>query len=79
LEELCSSAAAPALDRGWYNCLTFEGPGQGGVIRKQKIPFRYDWEKVVSPVIDYAIKRNSKWNIAFYNNKCIKFILENIC
>jgi pimeloyl-ACP methyl ester carboxylesterase len=56
LEELYASAAAPALDRG-YNCLTFEGPGQGGVIRKQKIPFRYDWEKVVTPVMDYAISR----------------------
>ena len=56
LEELYASAAAPALERG-YNCLTFEGPGQGGVIRKQKIPFRYDWEKVVSPVVDYALSR----------------------
>jgi alpha-beta hydrolase superfamily lysophospholipase len=44
------------LERG-YNCLTFEGPGQGGVIRKQKIPFRYDWEKVVTPVVDYALSR----------------------
>jgi hypothetical protein len=32
LEELYTSAAAPPLERG-YNCLTFEGPGQGGVIR----------------------------------------------
>ena len=55
LEELYASAA-PALDRD-YNCLTFEGPGQGGVIRKQKIPFRYDWEKVVTPVMDYALSR----------------------
>jgi pimeloyl-ACP methyl ester carboxylesterase len=62
LEELYSSAAAPALDRG-YNCLTFEGPGQGGVIRKQKISFRYDWEKVVTPVIDYAIKRKDDFAI----------------
>jgi pimeloyl-ACP methyl ester carboxylesterase len=54
LEELYASAAAPALDRG-YNCLTFEGPGQGGVIRQQKIPFRHDWENVVTPVIDYAL------------------------
>ncbi|MGA7898572.1 MAG: alpha/beta fold hydrolase [Nitrososphaeraceae archaeon] len=56
LEELYTSAAAPALERG-YNCLTFEGPGQGGVIRKQKIPYRYDWEKVVTPVVDYALTR----------------------
>lgn len=44
------------MERG-YNCLTFEGPSQGGVIRKQKIPFRYDWEKVVTPVVDYALSR----------------------
>jgi pimeloyl-ACP methyl ester carboxylesterase len=62
LEELYSSAAAPALERG-YNCLTFEGPGQGGVIRKQKIPFRYDWEKVVSPVIDYTVKKKTEFGI----------------
>jgi dienelactone hydrolase len=37
--------------------LTFEGPGQGELIRKQKIPFRYDWEKVISPVMDYALTR----------------------
>jgi pimeloyl-ACP methyl ester carboxylesterase len=55
LEELYTAAAAPALERG-YNCLTFEGPGQGGVIRKQKIPFRYDWEKVVTAVIDFVIQ-----------------------
>ncbi|MFL6326832.1 MAG: alpha/beta hydrolase family protein [Nitrososphaeraceae archaeon] len=59
LEELYTSAAAPALERG-YNCLTFEGPGQGGVIRKQKIPFRYDWEKVVTPVVDYALTTRTK-------------------
>ena len=35
VEELYTSAAAPALERG-YNCMTFEGPGQGGMIRKQK-------------------------------------------
>jgi pimeloyl-ACP methyl ester carboxylesterase len=55
LEELYTAAAAPALERG-YDCITFEGPGQGGVIRKQKIPFRYDWEKVVTPVIDFIIQ-----------------------
>ena len=38
--------------------MTFEGPGQGGVIRKQNIPFRYDWEKVVTPVLDYAFSRD---------------------
>ncbi|HYF99661.1 MAG TPA: alpha/beta fold hydrolase [Candidatus Saccharimonadales bacterium] len=62
LEELYSSAVAPAIERG-YNCLTFEGPGQGEVIRKQKIPFRYDWEKVITPVIDFALSKKSQYNI----------------
>jgi alpha-beta hydrolase superfamily lysophospholipase len=45
-----------ALSRG-YRCLIFEGPGQGAMIRHQNIPFRPDWEHVVSPVIDYALTR----------------------
>ena len=59
LEELYISAALLRMERG-YNCLTFEGPGQGGLIRKQKIPFRYDWEKVVTPVVDYALTNKPK-------------------
>ncbi|MFC1589861.1 alpha/beta hydrolase family protein [Candidatus Omnitrophota bacterium] len=55
-EELYFEVGAAALSRG-YNCLLFEGPGQGEVIRIQKIPFRYDWEKVVTPVVDYALAR----------------------
>ncbi len=43
-----------AIKRG-YNCLVFEGPGQGQTIRDQGLPFRYDWENVISPVIDYAL------------------------
>jgi pimeloyl-ACP methyl ester carboxylesterase len=62
MEELYSAAAAPALERG-YNCLTFEGPGQGEVIRRQKIPFRHDWERVVTPVIDYALNRKEEFRI----------------
>lgn len=53
-EELYWEIAAEALRRG-YHCLTFEGPGQGAVIREQQLPFRHDWEKVVTPVVDYAL------------------------
>ncbi|MGJ7911106.1 alpha/beta hydrolase family protein [Neobacillus sp. LXY-1] len=56
-EELYFEVVVSALERG-YNCLTFEGPGQGSVIREQKIPFRYDWEKVVTPVVDYLVTRS---------------------
>ena len=55
-DELYSQCAVAALERE-YNVITFEGPGQGRVIRKQGIPFRYDWEKVVAPVIDFATYR----------------------
>jgi len=48
--------AVEGVKRG-YNVLTFEGPGQGRVIRVQHIPFRADWENVVTPVIDYAVGR----------------------
>jgi dienelactone hydrolase len=54
-EELYEYAQA-ALKRG-YNILTFEGPGQGQVIREQGLPFRADWEHVVKAVIDYVVTR----------------------
>jgi pimeloyl-ACP methyl ester carboxylesterase len=48
--------AQAATRRGWH-CFTFEGPGQGQVIRKQGLPFRPDWEKVIGPVIDHLAAR----------------------
>lgn len=53
-EELYATSVISALQRG-YNCLTFEGPGQGRVITEQHIPFRHDWEKAVIPVVDFAV------------------------
>lgn len=43
-----------ALKRG-IHCLVFDGPGQGFALRLQGIPFRPDWENVVTPAVDYAI------------------------
>lgn len=37
LEEPYFTAAAPALRRGW-NCLAFEGPGQGAALRRHGLP-----------------------------------------
>lgn len=69
-EELYSNALE-GVRRG-YNVLTFEGPGQGEVIRVQKLPFRPDWEAVVSPVLDWAetrpeadTNRIALWGISF--------------
>ncbi|MEF3698068.1 alpha/beta hydrolase family protein [Desulfolutivibrio sp.] len=53
-EDLYFIIAAHAVKRG-YACLIYEGPGQGEMIIKQGLPFRLDWEKVVTPVVDYAM------------------------
>jgi hypothetical protein len=42
---------AGALARG-YNCLIFNGPGQGDSLWVNKLYFRPDWEKVITPVVD---------------------------
>ena len=55
-EELYFLIAAAAIQRG-YNCLTFEGPGQGALLREQHLPFRPDWEQVVTPVVDALVRR----------------------
>ncbi|KXJ85215.1 putative alpha/beta hydrolase [Microdochium bolleyi] len=36
-----------------YAVLTFEGPGQGIVLRRDKLPMRHDWEAVTSKVLDH--------------------------
>jgi pimeloyl-ACP methyl ester carboxylesterase len=54
VEELFFAVGEAARRHGW-NCLIFEGPGQGAALRIDKLPFRYDWEAVVTPVVDFAI------------------------
>jgi pimeloyl-ACP methyl ester carboxylesterase len=48
--------ADAALKRG-YNCLLFDGPGQGRNLIRGNSYLRPDWENVVTPVIDYAFTR----------------------
>ncbi|MBU2551152.1 MAG: alpha/beta fold hydrolase [Proteobacteria bacterium] len=55
-EEMFYAIGLFALKRG-YNLLIFEGPGQGGALREQGLHFRPDWEKVVTPVVDFALAR----------------------
>jgi dienelactone hydrolase len=54
VEELFFAVGEAARRHGW-NCLIFEGPGQGAALRIDKLPFRHDWEAVVSPVLDVAV------------------------
>ena len=55
-EELYFANGAAALARG-YNVLAFDGPGQGRVLTEQHRVIRADWENVITPVIDYALRR----------------------
>jgi alpha-beta hydrolase superfamily lysophospholipase len=55
-EESWFAIAAAALERG-YHVLAYDGPGQGAVIREMRLPFRPDWEHVLGPVIDFAVKQ----------------------
>jgi hypothetical protein len=48
------AGGAAGTARG-YNCLTFNGPGQGDALWLKKMYFRPDWEKVITPVVDFAV------------------------
>lgn len=54
VEEMYYAVGEAARRYGW-NCLIFEGPGQGSALRIDKLPFRYDWEAVVTPTVDVAV------------------------
>lgn len=51
-EELYGLVASGALARG-YAVVTFEGPGQGIVLRRDRANLRPDWEAVTSKVLDH--------------------------
>jgi len=44
------------FERG-FNLVTFDGPGQGSSLFEKNLFFRYDWEKVITPVVDSVIHR----------------------
>ena len=54
-EEMHVSGARAAVERG-YNVLAFDGPGQYGPLHRDGLVFRPDWEKVVTPVVDFALQ-----------------------
>ena len=45
-----------AAARG-YNVILFDGPGQQRMLFERGIPFRPDWEHVIEPVVDAALRR----------------------
>jgi alpha-beta hydrolase superfamily lysophospholipase len=59
MEELYLSFVAAALQHG-YSVLTYEGPGQGSVIREQGLVFQPDWEKPNGAVLDTFLGNHAK-------------------
>lgn len=56
VEEMHFSGARAGVERG-YNVLAFDGAGQYGPLHREGLVFRPDWEKVITPVVDFALKQ----------------------
>lgn len=56
LSAMVGSGAVEALARGWNVCL-YDGPGQQSMLFEHQVPFRHDWEAVLTPVIDTLVAR----------------------
>jgi len=56
LPGLLGYGGAEALSRGW-NVFVFDGPGQQSMLFERGVPFRHDWEAVLTPVIDFLVTR----------------------
>jgi hypothetical protein len=52
--DIYAFGGAAAIERDW-TALIFEGPGQGSMLFERKIPFRPDWEKVITPIVDFLL------------------------
>ncbi len=59
LEELYFVLARGAYERG-YSLLTYEGPGQGSILRKQDLGFTPEWEKPTKAVMDTFLDSHTK-------------------
>ena len=57
LAGLWSYVVKDSLARGW-NCYVFDGPGQQSMLFDRGIPFRHDWEVVLTPVVDLLVARD---------------------
>ncbi|MDR3663517.1 MAG: alpha/beta fold hydrolase [Mycobacterium sp.] len=55
-EEMHFMGAAAGQERG-YHVVTFDGPGQPAALHFDGLTFRPDWERVVTPVLDWTLKR----------------------
>lgn len=56
-DEMWFMQAHGALQRG-ISVLMIDGPGQGGTLRRHRLPTRYDYEVPIGKCIDYLATRN---------------------
>jgi len=54
MEETYHQMGMAATARGWH-AITYEGPGQATPRREQGLGFIVEWERVVTPVVDYLL------------------------
>ncbi len=52
-----STSGPDAIARG-YNVFVFDGPGQQQMLFEHDVPFRPDWEAVLTPVVDTLVARD---------------------
>ncbi|KIY00260.1 uncharacterized protein Z520_03945 [Fonsecaea multimorphosa CBS 102226] len=58
-EQIYFSGGGAAAARRGYNAIIFEGPGQTGTfMRDRTLTYRFDWEKPVAAVVDFALTRS---------------------
>jgi hypothetical protein len=55
--DLLGQGGFAALERG-YNVVIFEGPGQGSQLFVDNVPFRPDWQNVITPIVDWLHRRS---------------------
>jgi hypothetical protein len=56
LAGMLAHAGDEALARGW-NVFLYDGPGQQSMLFQRGVPFRHDWEAVLTPVVDALLAR----------------------
>lgn len=56
LSGLWGEGVHAGLERGW-NVFVYDGPGQQSMLIEHRAPFRHDWERVLTPVVDTLVAR----------------------
>lgn len=64
LQETMHVFGFAALERG-YNVVLYEGPGQPTPLVKDKKGFIVEWERVVTPIVDYIASEQKRGNMQF--------------